>query len=323
MAKKYLPYLFLSTPFLFFYIIFSFASDAEELPITTCTNDKAKHQTSLFITINEVNKDYVYCDVELSCPINTFESLTISTNSITGKKIVFKEDQYKNQIESIHAKIDFFKTTVYKLDDKILRNKTANRGFYNLNNVRLLIPVEAYKSPVNSINANLHLLLTKKDGTIDSIETLNFRNLDKNQRISILGKRALVRESAKNPEFKIFASPEFNMSFHLMISPNVEALIVILTLLTFIIVILFRIHWILLRYKSINSGIISILLTVTLGVVSLIAIFQNKIIDTKSIAELIIYAIYFWIIILLIHSVLLLNKEIRSKGRKEIYFWSI
>jgi len=315
--------LFIPLPILFFYNIYNIGKQSEkENGIKTIILD-SNYTTSAAITINKVDKDYVFCDIALRCPKVNYNSLTISSNSLEG--ISTQNDK------TISAKIDIHKTSIYKLDDKSLRNKTSEWEFHNFTNVKFLIPIKPYDKPFSSVNANVHFYLNNE--SVDSpfpVGKLSFRNLDKNNRISVLSNKSFIENSKDNPELQIFAADRFNKSFHIKFSPNDEFVYVFTTLIIIIGCLLLSLQIYLLTHDKIDNSFIGLVFSLTIGIVSIISFFHNKIADTKSISELIVYTIYFWICIIIAHSTLLIflkkdkdSKKIIKSNRIERVIYSV
>lgn len=312
--QKYHVYTLTLVPLVIFIVLLITGKLSEGETLIKSTNSKCEIKTSATITINEIKKDYIYCDLALSCPKGIFDSLTISTDILTGVKVHTKKTLVSVDTTEIEGVIEFLKTEIFKLDDTYLRNKTNDKEFYNISNLKLLVPIEAYKSPFSSINANLRINLNfiyKNSSFL--VQELVFRNLDKNQRISILDSVAYVENAKNEPLYKIFAEQNFNNSYHIELSPNNEFIAIFSILLVFILSLLMYLHIYLIKHENVDNGFIGLVFSFTIGIVSIIAFFHNKIADTKSIAELIVYAIYFWICYIIAHSVYLLFKQNKGK----------
>ena len=300
-------------PFIFFYIILNNANDAENRSLISIEQNGKNCIGNVTITINEIKKDYLYSDITLKCPKRKFDYFTISTDTIIGVRV----DTIRNTVK-VKGIIDIFKSESFRLDSTFIRNEINDNAIYQFTNKKILIPIKSYASPISSIGANIHLNLnTKNDKIRYTIESLTIRNLDKNQRIEILSNDAYINNSNKSEIYKVFSKERFNRSFYLKISPNQEFVDILTTLLFVVIGLLLSVHIYLVVSKNVTIEFFGLAFTVTLGIVSLISFFHDKITGTKSISELIVFIIYFWIATILLHSVILMFLQQWKKQKQD------
>lgn len=300
-------YAILVIPLLFFIGIILIAVFSEQETLIKIEQENVNIETSVVLTINEIEKDYIHCDVSLSCPRNKFNTFTISTNNIKGIDVDSVRLNYFRYIKTVRGEIDFLKTSVFELNSDNLRNYHSNKAFHNFYNLKLLIPLNAYENPISDNYSNLHLSLgINNDTTLYTIKNLKIRNLDKKNRISILTNKAYIENEDKSEDFEFFADKKFNKTFFVQFSRNNEFQFIISFSLTIIIVFLLLTQIYLIKTTTVDTAVAGIILTIIVSFIGFVGMFHKQILDTKSILELVIYSMYFWILFIIGHTLVLI-----------------